>query len=117
MDGNTKTKKFRGLSIAALVTGILPYIFTPVIPFILDPASKISVYFSGFAKPIMFSYIAIGFCLTITAFVCGIVDLRKINKGLETKKGRSFDIVGMILGSIGFLYLILVLVLVLFQVL
>lgn len=115
MSDNTKTGKFRGLSIAALVTGILPYIFTPIIPFILDPASKLSVYFSDFTKPIMFSYIAIAFSLTIAAFVCGLIDLRKINKGLEIKKGKSFDIVGIILGLIGFLYAILVLVLVLFQ--
>jgi hypothetical protein len=112
---NNKSEKFRGLSIAALVTGIIPYIFTPIIPFILDPASKLSAHFCDFANPIMFSYIAIGFILTITAFVCGIIDLIRIKKGLEVKKGKLFDIAGIILGSIGTIYLILVLVLVLIQ--
>ena len=115
MNDKIKSEKYRKLSISALVTGILPYIFTPVIPFILDPASKYSAYFINFVTFIIFSYIVITFSLTTAAIVCGSIDLKRVNKGLNSNKGKGLDIAGIILGSIGILYIIFVLIIVLVQ--
>ena len=113
MDEKVKIEKFRKLSISALVTGILPYIFTPGIPFILDPSSKYSAYFNNFATFIMFFYIVITFSLATTAVVCGSIDLRRVKTGLNSNKGKGLDIAGIILGSIGILYIMFVLIIVL----
>ena len=115
MNSKIKPEKYRELSILALVTGILPYLFTPVIPFILDPASKYSVYFSNFATSIMFFYITIAFSLTAAAVVCGSIDLKRVRTGLYSNKGKGLDIAGIILGSIGVSYIMLVLIIVLVQ--
>lgn len=85
---NTNKEKPSGLSIAALFTGILPYIFTPVIPFILGGG--------------------VAFSLTTAAIVCGSIDLRRIKTGLNSIKGKGLDIAGIILGSIGVLYTLIV---------
>lgn len=116
MNNMIKLEKFRKLSIAALVTGILPYIFTPIIPFILDPASRFSVCFSNLATPIMFFYITIAFSLTVTAVVCGSIDLKKIKTGLNSGKGKGLDLTGIILGSFGILYIVFIFIIVLFQI-
>jgi hypothetical protein len=115
MNNKIKSEKYRKLSIAALVTGIIPYIFTPVIPFITDPASPYEVYFSNYTTLIMSFYIGIAFSLTTAAIVCGSVDLRRVKMGLNSIKGKGFDIAGIILGSIGIIYIILVIILVLVQ--
>ncbi|MCJ7472935.1 MAG: hypothetical protein MUP02_09035 [Actinobacteria bacterium] len=39
--------------------------------------------------------------LSISGVVCGVVDLIRIKKGKSSKKGRAFDIVGIVSGSIG----------------
>ena len=116
MNNKIKSEKYKKLSITSLVTGILPYIFTPVIPFILDPASPYSTSFIDFATPIMFFYIAITFILTLAAIVCGSIDLRRVKEDLISSKGKALDITGIILGSIGISYIIFVLIIVLFQV-
>ena len=115
MNDRIKSEKFRKLSIIALVTGILPYIFTPVIPFITDPASPYEVYFSNYTTIIIFFYIAISFGLTTVAIVCGSIDLRKVIAGLKSNKGKGLDTTGTVLGSIGIIYIILVLIIVLVQ--
>lgn len=113
MSNKTESEKFRKLSVSALVTGILPYIFTPVIPFILDPASPYSAYFGGFAAPIMFSYIAASFSLAAAAVVCGSIDLGRVKQGITGNKGKGLDIAAITLGSAGIMYVTLVLVIIL----
>ena len=103
------------MSISALVTGILSYIFTPAMPFMLDLDSPFSVYFINFAAPILFFYIAITFCLATTAVVCGSIDLWRVKTGLNSNKGKGLDIAGIILGSIGIIYAMSVLIIVLIQ--
>ena len=115
MDNDTKSEKFRKLSIIALITGILPYLFTPVIPFVTDPASPYEVYFSNYTTIIIFFYIAISFSLATVAIVCGSIDLKKVIVGLNSNKGKGLDITGIILSSIGIIYIILVLIIVLVQ--
>jgi hypothetical protein len=113
MNDRITSEKYRKLSISALVTGILPYIFTPVIPFVLDPSSKYSVYFNNFATFIMFFYIIITYSLTTAAIVCGGIDLWRVTIRLNNNKGKGLDIAGIILGSIGILYIMFVFILVL----
>ncbi len=113
MDDRVKPEKYRKLSISALVAGILPYIFTPGIPFILDPSSKYSAYFKDFATSIMFFYIIITFSLAAAAVVCGGIDLWRVKTRSNNNKGKGLDIAGIILGSIGILYILFVLLLVL----
>jgi hypothetical protein len=40
------------------------------------------------------------FGLSITAIVCGSIDLKKIQSGRYSRKGRVFDIAGIVLGVI-----------------
>lgn len=113
MNNESKPENYRKLSIASLVTGIIPYIFTPAIPLITDPASPYEVYFSGYVTIILFTYIAVSFNLAAAAIVCGSIDLRRTEAGLISNKGKGLDIAGIILGSIGILYIMLVLIIVL----
>ena len=115
MNNKIKSEKFRKLSIAALITGILPYIYTPVIPFITDPASPYGVYFINYTTIIIFFYIGISIILTTTAIACGSIDLGRVNTGLKSNKGRGFDIAGIILGSIGIIFVLHVLIVVVLQ--
>ena len=110
-----KSEKYRKLSIVALVTGVITYIFTPIIPFILDPASPYSTSFIDFTTPIMFSYISVAFSLTTAAIICGSIDLKRVKTGLISKKGKGWDIAGIALGSIEIIYIMFVLIIVLVQ--
>jgi len=64
--------KRSGLSIASLVTGIIS-----IVPF------------------------GAGVALGIAGIVCGAIDLNRIKEDKSSKKGRGFDIAGIILGAVG----------------
>ena len=49
-----------------------------------------------------FIFIILG--LSIVAVVCGSIDLKRIKAGLYSKKGKGFDIAGMVLGGIFILF-------------
>lgn len=115
MNNKIRSEKFRKLSVSALITGILPYFFTPVIPLITDPASKYSVYFINYVAVIMYLYIITTLSLTIAAIVCGSIDLRRVKKGVNSSKGKGLDRTGIILGSSGIIYIMFVLIIVLLQ--
>ena len=115
MNNKIKSEKYRKLSVSALVTGVLPYIFTPVIPFITDPASPYEVYFSNYTTVIIYFYIAISFSLNTDAIVLGSIDLRRVTTGLNSNKGKGLDIAGIILGSIGILFVLYVFIIVILQ--
>ena len=85
MDNKSKSEKFRKLSIAALVCGIL--VFSP---FLLQ---------LGPIQPMLWG-------LPIAAVVCGSIDLKRIKAGLYSRKGRGFDIAGIVLGGIPILYVL-----------
>lgn len=74
-------EKFSGLSIAALVTGIL------------------SILSASF-----------GFYLGIAAIICGAIDLNRIKKGKSSQKSRGFDIAGIGAGAIGIIEIIIPLI-------
>ena len=105
MNNKTKSEKFRGLSIAALVTGILAvgqiFIQTGPIMKIFIPSSLM-----GSVGVLLFSIVVnfIIFGLPIAAIVCGSIDLKKIQAGQYSKKGRGFDITGIVLGGVFILF-------------
>ena len=104
MNNTVKSEKFRKLSIAALVTGILGYSLI-----------LIGMWFSINSYPgidtgrliLNFTIIGIfGIFLPVAAIVCGSIDLKKIQAGLYSNKGRGLDITGIVLGSILFLVML-----------
>lgn len=100
-----KKEKFRGLSITALITGILSLIpnllFAPLEN--LFGPNNIYSYFMGFLQ----------FGFILTAILCGSIDLKKIKKGLYNKRGKGLDISGIVLGSLNFLWQALLILLLL----
>ena len=53
------------------------------------------------------SGIGIAFGLALAAVVCGSIDLKRIKVGIYDRKGKGFDITGIVLGG---LFILLVLV-------
>jgi len=53
---------------------------------------------------VMFSSMLIVPGLSITAVVCGSIDLKRIRAGLYSKKGKGFDIAGIVLGGVIILF-------------
>lgn len=101
INNKTKPEKYRGLSIAALVTGIVAVgqLFMQIGTILkrLIPYSSL-----GDVGVILFSVVlnVIIFGLPIAAIVCGSIDLKRIQSGHYSRKGRGFDIAGIVLGAI-----------------
>jgi hypothetical protein len=97
MNNKAKLEKYRGLSIAALVTGLLSVITIPQI-------FRWSSYFhvinldTLLLKIIIVFILGIGFPLT--AIVCGSVDLKRIKAGRYSNKGKGFSIAGIVLEAV-----------------
>ncbi len=105
MQHKIKSEKYRGLPIAALVTGILGY-------------SLILIFrwFSLTSYPgidtgrliLNFTIIGIfGICLPVAAIICGSIDVSRIQAGRYSNKGRGLDITGIALGSVFILLMLL----------
>jgi len=95
-------EKFRKLSITTLVTGILTYSYVYLIPQLIG--FLVFTLRNYIQNEITISYIvgAVAFILMglpISAIVCGSVDLKRIRAGLYSKKGKGFDITGIVLGG------------------
>ncbi len=113
MNNKTKSEKFRKLSIAALVTGILgisPTIISPLLDptvekFITSSLSNVGVLLA--IGLLIVGYV--GFGLSIAAVVCGSIDLKRIQAGRYSNKGRGFDITGIVLGGIPLLTILVML--------
>ena len=115
MNNKTKSEKFRGLSITSLVTGILA--FTASLALVW-PGSYSIIDFIFLSENVnmalreytLFFQISQGFVigLLVTAIVCGSIDLRRIKAGRYSRKGRGFDIAGIVLGVISPIFPILV---------
>ena len=100
-------EKYRRLSAASLITGILAAIFCTfyfLMWALFDDFLTSFIANHGFMPYIMFSYVSIGVCLTIAAIATGSIDLMKIKTGAVHKKGKGFDITGIILGSLLMLF-------------
>jgi len=85
------------LSIAALVTGILAGALG-MLQITMQPGVYLILYpILGRIRSLI---IPLVFLLVIAAFVCGIIDLIIIKVGRHSKKGRGFDIAGIVLAAI-----------------
>ena len=97
MNDKIKSEKYRGLSIASLVTGILTF------------AGSFSFYFAFFldnfiiGNILLFIYVI---CLPVPAIVCGSIDLKRIKVGRYSNKGKGMDRAGIVLGSVFMLFYI-----------
>ena len=103
MNNTVSPENYRKLPITSLVTGILsctifsaPQLIMWSSNYLITDAARLIFNFS-------FGGI-FGICLPVVAIVCGSIDLNMIRKGLHRNKlYKSFDITGIILGSIIFL--------------
>lgn len=105
------------LSIISLVTGLISGIYSIISLVSLfflylahnlgmhpfgDTEIKILGYLVGFS--VMWIYLTVWIVIifvsipSITAIVCGSIDLVKTKPGLSNKNGRKFDIAGIVLG-------------------
>jgi hypothetical protein len=108
MNKEVKPVKYRRLSITALVTGILAISFGVLYNFLwMQIANLLQSSVDVSIMPyIVLPGIGISFGLAITAVVCGSIDLKRIKAGIYTRKGKGFDITGIVLGG---LFILLVL--------
>jgi len=104
MNNKIKSEKFRKLSVAALVTGILAFSLI-ALNWTID--YEFSFYIIIIVK--IFDFASFG--LLIAAVVCGSIDLKRIKAGRYSNKGRGFDITGIVLGGIFILFYLVFLLL------
>lgn len=97
MDDKAKFEEYRGLSITALVTGLLTVL---IIPQIFRWSTDIPVYnLEGLLIKLSTVFIlAMG--LPLAAVITGSIDLKRIKTGCLSFKGKGFDITGIVLGAI-----------------
>lgn len=103
MEDEIKLKKYRKLSLASLVTGIVSLSLAVLYNFLwMIIANSLQKYIvdAGMIPNIILPFIVIVLGLAIIAVVCGSIDLKKIKAGIYSNKGKGFDIAGIILGSI-----------------
>ena len=101
MENKVEPEKYRGLSIAAMILGILVFVFVyPLMAFI---SPFVGSYLNNFIPEqflIIFILSCYVICLAIPAIICGSVDLHRIKSGRYSIKGRGMDITGIVLGSV-----------------
>ena len=107
MNKEAKAESFRGLSIAALVTGILTWTIGSIMSdyaISYVPVSQLISDISGYTVAeiisLVFVSVVIGLGLPISAVICGSIDLNRIQAGQLSNKGRGFDIAGIVLGAV-----------------
>ena len=103
MENEIKPEKYRKLSITALVTGILVVCIGGLYNFLwMFIADFLQTYVVdvGMIPYIILPVLAIVLGLAIAAVVCGSIDLKRIKKGIYSRKGKGFDIAGIVLGGL-----------------
>jgi len=103
MNNKIKAEKFRKLSIASLITGILAY--GNVFLFMVYVGPFVNSYLKNFIFIpdeiyIIFLVTFLVICLPVPAIVCGSIDLKRSKAGRYSNKGRGLDIAGIVLGSV-----------------
>jgi len=109
MGNEIKSEKYSKLSVAALVTGLLSITFGVLYNFLWMPiANLLNSSFDVSVIPfIVLPGVGIAIGLAITAVVCGSIDLNRIMKGTYNRKGKGFDITGIVLGGLFILFVLL----------
>ena len=87
MNNKIKSEKYRKLSVAALITGIL----------------AVGLGIPAYFFPI---FLIAALRLSIAAVVCGSIDLKRIKAGRYSNKSMRFDLTGIVLGVIPILALL-----------
>lgn len=96
MNNKTSPERYRKLSIASLVTGILSYICVLLMWLIFEILLKRVYVIPTIVTSLVFAV----FGLAIAAIVCGSIDIKRIKRGKYSIKDKSFDITGIVLGSV-----------------
>jgi len=106
MNNTIKNEKYRKLSITALITGILAVSLAGLYNFLWMPISNIlqNSLDMRTIPYIIVPFICIILCLSITAVVCGSIDLKRIKRGQCSNKGKGFDITCIVLGGVFILF-------------
>ena len=73
-----------------------PVTYVPISKIIADISSYSATTFINDA----FISVVIGLGLPIAAVICGSIDLSRTQAKISSKKGRGFDITGIVLGSV-----------------
>jgi len=102
MNNEAKKEKTRALSIAAKVTGLSGLLLaiillTVVLVVVFTVLNKNWNIYNIPEFVISTSSIILSIC----GVICGAIDLKRIKTGKSSGKGRVFDIVGIVSGSIG----------------
>ena len=102
MNNEAKKEKIGALSIAAKVTGLsglllVIILLTVVLVVVFTILNQNWDIYNTPELIISTSSII----LSILGVACGVIDLIRIKKGKSSEKGRAFDIVGIVSGSIG----------------
>ncbi len=107
MDKKIKSKKYRGLSISAIIISLLPFSYAFLLFYFVSyysvAWSSIRDNFSSELTMMgvsIFKVIPVIAGLAIIAIVCGSIDLKRIRAGIYTRKGKGLDITGIALGGI-----------------
>jgi len=98
-------KKDSSLPAASICTGIIGFLLislynlliTLLLNFLRSRVAAETIPY------IIIAVIVVMIGLSLAAIICGSIDLSKINRGMSSKKGRLFDIMGIALGSVSFL--------------
>ena len=107
MSNEVKSEKYRKLSVAALVTGILVFFIGGLynsLWFLIADFLQKHIVDVGLIPYIILPVLGIVTGLAITAVVCGSIDLKRIKAGIYSRKGKGFDITGMVLGGLFILF-------------
>jgi hypothetical protein len=97
MNSNATPEKYRGLSVAAFVTGLLGVISIALIFRWSDSFHVINLE-TLLIKIIIAFILGIGFPLA--AIIYGSIDLKRIKAGRYSKKGKGLSITAIVLGTI-----------------
>jgi hypothetical protein len=97
-----RSEKYRKLSVTALVTGVVAISVGVLYNFLWLPITNfMQIYVTNDIMPyIVIPVLGIVFCLAIAAVVCGSIDLKRIKVGIYNRKGKGFDITGIVIGGL-----------------
>jgi hypothetical protein len=106
MNNKIKAEKYRNLPIASLVTGILSFGYFITFSGNIDTfiSSYIENFISGIFLITIFVLSFFVIFLSIPAIICGSIDLKRIEAGRYSNRGKNFDITGIVLGSVSILF-------------
>ena len=107
MIDSINTEKYRKLSVTALVSGLLVIFIGGGYNFLwMFIAQFLQKYIidAGIMPFIVLPVLGAVFGLAIAAVVCGSIDLKRIKKGIYSRKGKGFDITGIVLGGLLILF-------------